>query len=1164
MFNFTFDNIIYTNLKRIIISTSLFIVFFIGSCTNSNTQNEKPLAVKGVIDLKNWDFSKNESLILNGEWRFWWNEFIDINKLKTSEQETLKSSSFIKVGTSWKDQFYNNKKIESGKGYGTYFLKILLPDSFEQNSYAISFERSIGAITVQILEDPRLNLQIGHIGKNEKEEKPWQQYRFKSINLANLKKSEINLVIHTSNHYMCEVNFTGGLVFPPKMGIESEIINEYYKHNFIILFTVSLLAILFLLHLFLYYYQKNDKSYLFFSLFVCSVMLYTVFGFNIFHPFLDSEIHKSYFLWRIKLEYFCATILSPMFFMLYIEHLIPGLLFKKINKIFIIAFCILCIPFIFLSAYNYSLLIQVYQIYALLLSTYIFYILIKNINKQNKHHKEIVGVIAYISIIIFCIVNDTLRVYQVLNTPLISQYGVILFFIGQALLIARKNAEAFYESEYLKENLKIEVKKQTIALETQAQNANDARNEAEKIRKQVQKANIKLKELDNQKTHFFQSVSHELRTPLTLILNSLEEERNRHETSKNIELAERNARRLLRLVNQLLDFQKSIAGKREFRIEKIDLIKFINSSIGYFETACRNKEIKFNVTLNRKNLEYKNNENSIIIESEFDALEKIIFNLLSNALKYTEKKGYINLNITANDSYAVIEVEDNGLGISKEDQDKLFKVFSQVNDPITRDNIGTGLGLALVKELSESMSGEVGVDSAPGKGSKFWVTLPCIQKNINDEVRKSYSVKEWHFEDTKQLETSDIEIIKSEFNGDQQLIMVVDDLLDMRNLIGATLAKEKSYTIIKVKDAIKGLEIAKEKKPDLIVTDWMMPIKTGPEMISELKSIEELSSIPIILLTAKSDEESRAKGVKSGADAYLGKPFDEMELISMVKNLLLLKNKERKLENTLNELETAHEELKKTQGKMVSQARLALLGQMISGVSHEIANPFNAILGSTNNLKGFVERLLKKISILDAKSEDENEISKLKSKIDLSLELLSHGNIRIKYVLDNLRQYLRGKNVPVEEFDIANGIDSCISLLRERINNQNIQIIKDYNTLPKIQCKTGEINQVFMNLFINSLDEMPSEGKLEIKGKHIENFIEITIKDNGPGIPQKHKDSIFKAFFSKKESSKGTGLGLYISREIITKHFGELKLIESEKGAAFLIRLPITSKKLLE
>ena len=311
------------------------------------------------------------------------------------------------------------------------------------------------------------------------------------------------------------------------------------------------------------------------------------------------------------------------------------------------------------------------------------------------------------------------------------------------------------------------------------------------------------------------------------------------------------------------------------------------------------------------------------VMGEVDALEKVAFNYLSNALKYTPKEGSIALGLEARDNKARLYVKDTGPGISAEGQEKLFQVFSQVDETTTRAYEGTGLGLALVKSLVEEMHGEVGVESTPGQGSMFWAEFPlCDAPEENDAL--DFKVKDWLVADQGETGLEDTGVFKSldlVAQGEGELVLVVDDLADMRELIAGSL-KKKNYRVAMAPNGKRGLEIARELQPSLIITDWMMPQMSGPELIEAAKKDALLQSVPIILLTAKSDEESKLIGTEIGADAFLGKPFNDQELGSLVRNLLSLKSREREVEALNHQL---------TEGVLKRYLPPDLVDQIIAG-----------------------------------------------------------------------------------------------------------------------------------------------------------------------------------------------------------------------------------------
>jgi class 3 adenylate cyclase len=288
----------------------------------------------------------------------------------------------------------------------------------------------------------------------------------------------------------------------------------------------------------------------------------------------------------------------------------------------------------------------------------------------------------------------------------------------------------------------------------------------------------------------------------------------------------------------------------------------------------------------------------VFLLGEVDALEKIAFNYLSNALKFTPRGGTIELGIqTVGGAQPRVRifVRDNGPGIREDDQAKLFKVFSQVDESTTREYEGTGLGLALVKSLAEEMNADAGVQSTVGEGSTFFVEFDAMGRPDDYEDTGQFAVREWLLAEAHNKTGEEDDKTVAGWDQSGQRILVVDDLADMRTLISGTLAGQ-GMQVMTAANGKQGFELAMLHRPDLIVTDWMMPVMAGPDLIRSVRDEPGLRSTPIVLLTAKSDEESKLTGTEIGADAFVGKPFNEQELVSCVGNLLALKSREREVE----------------------------------------------------------------------------------------------------------------------------------------------------------------------------------------------------------------------------------------------------------------------------
>lgn len=426
---------------------------------------------------------------------------------------------------------------------------------------------------------------------------------------------------------------------------------------------------------------------------------------------------------------------------------------------------------------------------------------------------------------------------------------------------------------------------------------------------------VKYKEINRMKSHFFANISHEFRTPLTLILGPSENiltEAPSENTIKQAGAIKRNANRLLLLISQLLDLSKLEAGKLELKASKANIVPFIKGFTMSFESLAEGKDITLRVSAEKEQIElYFDKEKMITIMS----------NLLSNAFKFTQEGGYITVTISEKNLSSVdIKVGNNGTVVAKEKLSKLFDRFYQVDDSNTREHEGTGIGLALVKELVELHQGTISVDSEPGDPNKagtgwteFIIELPLGRKHLRnyeiiedevstDEVIMSYAesgarkLYEFDILDSSRQQDGQASSISnrttqndSEADEDKTLILVVEDNADVREFIKDSLGKE--FQIEEASNGEQGVRKAEQIIPDLIISDIMMPIMDGNELTRILKNDEKTSHIPIILLTAKSEQESRLEGLETGADDYLTKPFDTKELQIRINNLISIRRK---------------------------------------------------------------------------------------------------------------------------------------------------------------------------------------------------------------------------------------------------------------------------------
>ena len=409
-----------------------------------------------------------------------------------------------------------------------------------------------------------------------------------------------------------------------------------------------------------------------------------------------------------------------------------------------------------------------------------------------------------------------------------------------------------------------------------------------------------LRNLDQLKSHFFANISHEFRTPLTLILGQIESVLASNLEIKEkgkLQVATRNARRLLTLINQLLDLSKLEAGSMELNAEQHNIVSFLKSLFFSFESLADNQKIK---------LKFESELENIPVVFDPDKIEKVFYNLVSNAFKFTSLQGEIKVSLKLIEPFKVeICVKDNGIGIPADRISHIFDRFYQIDSSSTREHEGTGIGLALTKELVELHHGKISVKSEVNKGTEFSIHLPLgglktkeepsLEKTTNyssngnnsDDNEKDLVLNDEHHE--LNISNSDTQI---PFNDQNEIVLIAEDNADVRAYIREQL--ENDYKILEAKNGEEGFSIAQNEIPDLIITDVMMPKKDGYQFCKEIRNDEKTSHIPIIMLTAKAGLDDKIEGLETGVDAYLTKPFSARELRVRVRNLIYQRKQLRK------------------------------------------------------------------------------------------------------------------------------------------------------------------------------------------------------------------------------------------------------------------------------
>ncbi|GAB3499786.1 hypothetical protein GCM10027341_23810 [Spirosoma knui] len=488
------------------------------------------------------------------------------------------------------------------------------------------------------------------------------------------------------------------------------------------------------------------------------------------------------------------------------------------------------------------------------------------------------------------------RVNDLYNSTLFTTFGYLVLPLCTSIYLAQDVARTNRNlATQLRQVQDLSAK--TLAQETEKRELIAQQNEqleqtVHERTEQLQQQADKLREMDRVKSRFFTNLTHEFRTPLTLMLGPAEQvlaQTKEEATKQQVGLLQRNAQRLLRLINQLLELSKLEAGKAELALAPGDLVMLVQGTLHSFESLARQRRISLHFTSNRDQL---------VIAMDRAKLENILYNLFSNALKFTPVDGNVSVNLTyqneQNQDWVELRIADTGIGIRAEKLPYVFDRFYQVDASDTREQEGTGIGLALTKELVELHGGTIQITSQEGMGTSVIVRLPVRQEQAIAKLEiplKPPVITSPDFILTALVDSETKQSEWSESATEKPTVLLIEDNEEVRGFIRYSLGD--AYRILEAGNGEEGIQLAWEYVPDLVITDLMMPRLDGYKVCTILKQDERTSHIPIIMLTARADLESKIEGLQTGADSYLAKPFHQRELLAQITNLLTLRRQLR-------------------------------------------------------------------------------------------------------------------------------------------------------------------------------------------------------------------------------------------------------------------------------
>jgi signal transduction histidine kinase len=690
------------------------------------------------------------------------------------------------------------------------------------------------------------------------------------------------------------------------------------------------------------------------------------------------------------------------------------------------------------------------------------------------------------------------------------------------------------------------------------------RYQLDKNRKELEETNRKLVELDRLKSRFFANISHELRTPLTLLLSPLEALLQRFAGQADDGVHEllltmhSNGMRLLKLINDLLDLIRLEAGRMEIKSVPMEVADFIKGLASAARQVAEDKKIK---------LETYTDLRLGVVATDPDKLEKVVLNLLFNALKFTPSGGRVELRAEKQGEEIVFVVNDTGIGIAPQNLPFVFDRFWQADSSAQRKFQGVGIGLALVKELAEMMHGVVTVESQEGKGTTFTVRLPYHKAEPIPQTPPGTTAEsgataseEWLANLYRRAElfpamvslrgaAKPVELGK---RGQRPVVLVADDEPDMRRFLRSQL--DADYDVLEAADGLQAAEKAMQFLPDIILLDMMMPEMDGLAVCRELRKHEETAVVPIILLTARADEETKFNALELGANDFLAKPFSSTELHARIKNLVESHDFQRNLSQKNRVLSNTIDQLKETESQLVQSEKLASLGRMSAGIIHEINNPLNFATTGLFALRNKCKQL---------EPEARREYEEILGDVE-------EGMKRVRNIVSDLRMFTHPEAGPSEPVDVTDAVNTSLRFLAGEWKDKvrvELKIAPDQ----VVQANRNKLIHVLVNLLQNSLDAMRQKKfenetpAISIVGRMEGDRSLIVVRDNGPGIERKHLDKIFDPFFTTKDVGEGMGLGLSICHRIVKGFDGHIS-VNTEVGrfCEFTLNFPAKVKPAAE
>ncbi len=749
----------------------------------------------------------------------------------------------------------------------------------------------------------------------------------------------------------------------------------------------------------------------------------------------------------------------------------------------------------------------------------------------------------------------------------------------------------------------------------------------------LEQARDELRQLDEAKSRFTANIHHELRTPLTLMLAPLDsmlagDFGEVAEAQRGyLAMIRKNALRLLKLINNLLDHARIESGQMELHRQRLQIERVAAEIVESARAMAERKRVELVVDWSGE---------LPIVNADRDAVEKVLVNLIGNALKFTDPGGRVAVQVTARSGGAEqagveLTVTDTGVGIAPGQLERVFDRFAQVDGSATRRHEGTGIGLSLVRELVFLHGGRAWATSdGLGHGSQFHVFLPVGEEDVGVEevvrdddgrgipLRDSFgsidacveeeggrarevpggsprvrdSTRDRRFQaaeferTVERFESSQASSAESGATGAAWLpdVVVADDNADLRQLLVHLLSAE--FSVRAARNGREAMALIRARTPALVVTDVMMPEMSGTELCEAIKADPALAGVPVMLVTSKAEREMKIEGLELGADDYVTKPFHPRELLARARSLVRLRTLQEELAEQNAALDRALQHLRATEVQLIQAERLAAVGELAAGVAHEVNNPVNFALNSLRALQDTVKQVRDFASRVTGIAWDETaktsdhiaELLELESEIGLDeaastldelVGIVIEGLERTSRLVADLRDFgTPGDRTPVP-VDVAGALSSTLEMFGPLLASSRVRLEHEIEPqLPTVLGDPSSLKQLFLNLLKNAAEALEeSGGTIRVAARVLpgNGEVELSVTDDGPGMDSALAERIFEPFFTTKPAGRGTGLGLSICRRIAEAHCGALEVSSAPgSGTTFTLRLPVETRDATE